>query len=90
MAESQLRGRFSPSQSAGRAGRIDIIGAGPELGDMFKDPRRPRDRRQRDEPDRIPESGCRRKAERRTMVYMNGDDWWMRRNYNNAEGESGG
>lgn len=50
---------------------------------LFEDPRSYGDRRQSNNPNQIPPSGCRRKLERRKMVYLKGDNWWIKRNYNN-------
>lgn len=93
MTERQLKGKIPQQHQHAQyhvqqMERIDIVvGTATEFGDMFQDPRQPSDRRRRSEPDKIPESGCRRRAERRTMVYMNSDDWWMKRNYNNNADE---
>lgn len=50
---------------------------------LFEDPRGSADRRQSHDPSKIPTTGCRRKSERRKMVYLKGDNWWIKRNYNN-------
>lgn len=50
---------------------------------LFEDPRSSTDRRRNSDPSKIPAAGCRRKMERRKMVYLKGDSWWIKRNYNN-------
>ena len=55
--------------------------AAPASGDVFADPRRQADRRRYADPAGIPTTGCRRRAARRTSLYLKGDQWWMKRNY---------
>lgn len=58
----------------------------PDAERIFLDPRANTDRRQGEDPSGIPPGGCRRKGERRTMVYMKTESWWMKRNYNSNGG----
>lgn len=53
--------------------------------DLFSDPRSQRDRRQRNDPTKIPGGTCRRSGDRRTMLYIKNDCWWIKRNYNKAQ-----
>lgn len=49
------------------------------------DPRSRQDRRQCHDPSKIPESGCRRKKDRRSGHTNKDLDWWLHRQYNNHE-----
>lgn len=65
--------------------RKSAVPALAEYDEIFVDPRTFTDRRQKDEPGSIPASGCRRRGERRTMVYMKNESWWVKRDYSNAK-----
>ncbi|NNC55373.1 MAG: hypothetical protein HKO07_06605 [Pseudomonadales bacterium] len=53
---------------------------GDQHGVVFEDPRDKKDRRRKINEDAIPESGCRRRAQRRSDR-LNMGVWWMKRNY---------
>lgn len=85
MLKTQQPNDFDQSflSNANRDG--DVPACASEYEEIFVDPRCYQDRRQKDEPGKIPGTGCRRRGERRTMVYMKNEIWWMKRNYSNVK-----
>ena len=58
---------------------------GPLVQEVFQDPRDSSDRRRKSDFLTDPSTGCRRKKNRRSTIYIKNDEWWMKRNYNNFE-----
>lgn len=68
------------------AGKNDQLSTPARKEDVFSDPRGSSDRRQQDDPSQIPGGMCRRRSDRRTMVYIKNECWWIKRNYTKPHG----
>ncbi len=69
-----------PGQKTSELSKVEERLVNTTSKDIFDDPRVNKERRKQQQPEQVPETGCRRKYNRRSQRLRIGF-WWMRRGY---------